>query len=94
MSKALDLAAKLDEALYQVYNPQEEKDELETTGKEVYRGKYNAKDLRKMFIGTLMTAKPEDLVDALRDAIDKMSDEWVAEFLRVQNGDVVEKIEG
>lgn len=87
-------AKELLEALYQVYNPQEEKEELETTGKEVYRGKYNAKDLRNMFIGTLLTAKSEDFVDALREAIDKMSDEWVAEFIRVQNGDVVEKIEG
>lgn len=87
-------AKQLLEELYNVYNPQEEKEELETTGKEVYRGKYNAKDLRNMFIGTLLTAKSEDFVDALREAIDKMSDEWVAEFLRVQNGDVVEKIEG
>ena len=87
-------AKELLEALYQVYNPQEEKEELETTGKEVYRGKYNAKDLRNMFIGTLWCAKSEDFVDALREAIDKMSDEWIAEFLRVQNGDVVEKIEG
>jgi len=85
-------AKELLEALYQVYNPQEEKEELETTGKEVYRGKYNAKDLRNMFIGTLLTAKSEDFVDALREAIDKMSDEWVAEFLRVQNGDVVEPV--
>jgi len=85
-------AKQLLEELYNVYNPQEEKEELETTGKEVYRGKYNAKDLRNMFIGTLLTAKSEDFVDALREAIDKMSDEWVAEFLRVQNGDVVEPV--
>ena len=85
-------AKQLLEELYNVYNPQEEKEELETTGKEVYRGKYNAKDLRNMFIGTLLTAKSEDFVDALREAIDKMSDEWVAEFIRVQNGDVVEPV--
>ena len=78
---------------YYVYNPEEEQEEAKF-GRTIYRNKYNGKDLRNMFMGTLNypTNNLKDFVDSLRKAIDKMPDEWVAEFLKVQNGDVTEPV--
>ena len=80
-------------AKYYVYNVDEE---IETYGQEKpeYRREYDSDALRLQFIGTIMTSDGDekDPLRILRKAIDKMSDEWVAEFLRVQNGDVVEKV--
>lgn len=79
------------ETKYHVYSV---KEEIEEYGQEKpeYRRTYDSKDLRSMFIGTLVTSGVNDMTDALRDAIDKMPDEWVADFLRVQNDEFVEKI--
>ena len=79
---------------YLVYNPEEEREEKETTGKDTYRGKYDGNDLRNMFIGSLKfnSDNSQSIIDGIREAINKMPDEWVAEFLRVQNGDVVEPV--
>lgn len=86
-------ARKLLEELYTVYSPSEEQYEL-SIGHTFERNKYDGKSLRNMFIGSLNypTNNAQDLVDSLRNAIDKMPDEWVAEFLRVQNGYVVEPV--
>ena len=79
---------------YLVYNPEEEREEKETTGKDTYRGQYDGNDLRNMFLGSIQfdSSNAQSIIDGIRKAIDKMPDEWVAEFLRVQNGDVVEPV--
>lgn len=75
---------------YYVYNPEEEQEEAKF-GKTVYRNKYDGKDLRNMFIGSLRYGNTvQSVIDGIREAIDKMPDEWIAEFLKVQNNDVVE----
>jgi ribosome-associated translation inhibitor RaiA len=85
-------AKEILESIYKVYNPREEEEEKRLTGKDTYRNNYSAEDLRNMFIGTIMTSDREDFIKALRNYINKMPDEWVAEFLKVINGDVVEKV--
>lgn len=80
MSKAKQLL----EAIYKVYNPQEENKETART--------YDSENLRNMFIGTIFGGEHQDTINNLRDCINKMSDEWVAEFLKVINGDVVEQV--
>ena len=89
--KADELLKAMDEALYKVYNKQEEEEEGLTPKN---RQTYGGKELRNMFIGSLNYPSDniKDFVQSLRDAIDKMPDEWIAEFLRVQNGDVVEPV--
>ena len=89
--KADELLKAMDEALYKVYNKQEEEEEGLTPEN---RQTYGGKELRNMFIGSLNYPSDniKDFVQSLRDAIDKMPDEWIAEFLRVQNGDVVEPV--
>lgn len=81
MSKAKQLL----EAIYKVYNPQEENKETART--------YDSENLRNMFIGTIFGGEHQDTIKNLRDCINKMSDDWVAEFLKVINGDVVEPIQ-
>ena len=77
---------------YNVYNPKEIEYESKL-GHTVHCGPYSRKDLRNMFIGTLKYGKTvQSVIDGIREAIDKMPDEWVAEFLKVQNGDVVELV--
>lgn len=88
----MDIVEQLLETIYKVYNKQEE---IEEYGQEKpeYRRNYNSEDLRKQFIGTVMMSNNDpNPWKLLRDAIDKMPDEWVAEFLRVINGDVVEQV--
>lgn len=80
MSKAKQLL----EAIYKVYNPQEENKETART--------YDSENLRNMFIGTIFGGEHQDTINNLRDCINKMSDDWVAEFLKVINGDVVEQV--
>lgn len=80
MSKAKQLL----EAIYKVYNPQEENKETART--------YDSENLRNMFIGTIFGGEHQDTIKNLRDCINKMSDDWVAEFLKVINGDVVEQV--
>lgn len=80
MSKAKQLL----EAIYKVYNPQEENKETART--------YDSENLRNMFIGTIFGGDHQDTINNLRDCINKMSDDWVAEFLKVINGDVVEQV--
>lgn len=94
MNEAGKILKALTEAQYQVYNKQEETEEKETTGKDTYRGQYDGNDLRNMFIGSLKfdSGNAQSIIDGIREAINKMPDEWVAEFLKVVNGDVVEKI--
>lgn len=77
---------------YNVYNPKEIEYESKL-GHTVHCGPYSRKDLRNMFIGTLKYGETvQSVIDGIREAIDKMPDEWVAEFLKVQNGDVVELV--
>ena len=80
----MDIADQLMETIYKVYNPQEEDKETART--------YDSENLRNMFIGTIFGGEHQDTINNLRDCIDKMSDEWVAEFLKVINGDVVEQV--
>jgi hypothetical protein len=80
----MDIVEQLLETIYKVYNPQEETKETART--------YDSENLRNMFIGTIFGGEHLDTINNLRDCIDKMSDEWVAEFLRVINGDVVEQV--
>lgn len=89
MGKITDILTKIDEALYHVYNTEEEQEEGLTPEE---RQTYDGENLRNMFIGSLDYASGDDIIKALRQAIDKMPDEWVADFLRVQNGDTVEVI--
>ena len=88
MSKAKQLL----EAIYKVYNPQEE---IEEYGQEKpeFRRDFDSEDLRKQFIGTILTSGTDNNpMKLLKDCIEKMSDDWVAEFLKVINGDVVEQV--
>lgn len=80
----MDIVEQLLETIYKVYNPQEETKETART--------YDGENLRNMFIGTIFGGEHQDTINNLRDCIDKMSDEWVAEFLKVINGDVVEQV--
>lgn len=80
----MDIVEQLMETIYKVYNPQEESKETART--------YDSENLRNMFIGTIFGGEHQDTINNLRDCIDKMSDEWVAEFLKVINGDVVEQV--
>lgn len=91
MRKADEILKDLKEAQYQVYNKQEETEEGLTPEN---RQTYNSEDIRNMFMGTLLTGnfKGDKLWGSLREAINKMSDEWVLEFLKVVNGDTVEKV--
>lgn len=82
-----ELLNKLDEAYYYVYNPQEEKEEGIRPEE---RRPYSSEELRNIFIGSLSTKG--NFIAELRKDIDNMSDEWVAEFIRVKNADVVEKV--
>jgi hypothetical protein len=80
----MDIVEQLMETIYKVYNPQEETKETART--------YDSENLRNMFIGTIFGGEHQDTINNLRDCIDKMSDNWVAEFLKVINGDVVEQV--
>ena len=80
----MDIVEQLLETIYKVYNPQEEDKETART--------YDSENLRNMFIGTIFGGEHQDTINNLRDCIDKMSDEWVAEFLKVINWDVVEQV--
>ena len=80
----MDIVEQLLETIYKVYNPQEETKETART--------YDSENLRNMFIGTIFGGEHEDTIKNLRDCINKMSDDWVAEFLKVINGDVVEQV--
>ena len=80
----MDIVEQLMETIYKVYNPQEETEETART--------YDSENLRNMFIGTIFGGEHQDTINNLRDCIDKMPDEWVAEFLKVINGDVVEQV--
>lgn len=88
VSKAQSVSQELKEALYHVYNPQEEEEENLTS---VNRQPYDSEDLRQIFMGTLFTMG-KDLKDALLIAIDKMPDSWIIEFLEVINNDKVDII--
>lgn len=79
---------QLKEALYHVYNPQEEEEENLTSAN---RQPYDSKDLRQIFMGTLFTMG-KDLQGALLEAIDKMPDSWIIEFLEVINNDKIDII--
>lgn len=88
VSKAQLVSQELKEALYHVYNPQEEEEENLTSAN---RQPYDSKDLRQIFMGTLFTMG-KDLQGALLEAIDKMPDSWIIEFLEVINNDKVDVI--
>lgn len=88
----MDIADQLMETIYKVYNPQEE---IEEYGQEKpeFRRDFDSEDLRKQFIGTILTSGTDNNpMKLLKDCIEKMSDDWVAEFLKVINGDVVERV--
>lgn len=82
-------AKQLLEELYTVYNPQEEQEEGLNPEN---RSKFDSKELRNIMLGTLSTMGKENIVEALIEALNKMSDSWVIEFLETINGDVVEKV--
>lgn len=85
-------AKEILEAIYKVYNTQEE---LEEYGQEKpeFRRDFDSEDLRKQFIGIVLTSgNDNNSMKLLKDCIDKMPDEWVAEFIRTINGDNVEKV--
>ena len=89
MKKAKEILNAINEAEYKIYNTQEEAEEglsPET------RQTYNEEDIRNMFIGTIYGQTNSNTINFLRSAINKMPDEWVLEFLKVINGDTVEKI--
>lgn len=89
MRKAKEILEAINEAQYKIYNTQEEAEEglsPET------RQTYDEKDIRNIFIGTIYGETNSNTIDFLRSAINKMPDEWVLEFLKVINGDTVEKI--
>lgn len=89
MKKAKEILKAINEAQYKIYNTQEEAEEglsPET------RQTYDEKDIRNIFIGTIYGETNSNTIDFLRSAINKMPDEWVLEFLKVVNGDTVEKI--
>lgn len=88
VSKAQSVSQELKEALYHVYNPQEEEEENLTPAN---RQPYDSEDLRQIFMGTLFTMG-KNLQDALLEAIDKMPDSWIIEFLEVINNDKVDII--
>ena len=75
--------------LKEVYNKQEETEEGLTPEN---RRNYSSEELRNIFIGTIYGETNQNTINFLRNAINKMSDEWVAEFLKVVNGDTVEKV--
>lgn len=89
MRKADEILKDLKEAQYQVYNKQEETEEGLTPEN---RRNYSSEELRNIFIGTIYGETNQNTINFLRNAINKMSDEWVAEFLKVVNGDEVEKV--
>ena len=89
MRKADEILKDLKEAQYQVYNKQEETEEGLTPEN---RRNYSSEDLRNIFIGTIYGETNSNTIDFLRSAINKMPDEWVLEFLKVVNGDTVEKV--
>ena len=82
-------AKQLLEELYTVYNPQEEQEEGLNPEN---RSKFDSKQLRNIMLGTLSTMGKENIVEALIEVLNKMSDSWVIEFLETINGDVVEPI--
>ena len=89
MRKAKEILKAINEAQYKIYNTQEEAEEglsPET------RQTYDEKDIRNIFIGTIYGETNSNTIDFLRSAINKMPDEWVLEFLKVINGDTVEKV--
>lgn len=87
MSKATQIL----EALYKVYNKEEEIAEYGEEKPE-YRTADDAESLRRQFIGTIMSGDSENTLQNLKACIDKMPDEWVAQFLEVINGDTIEKV--
>ena len=89
MRKADEILKDLKEAQYQVYNKQEETEEGLIPEN---RRNYSSEELRNIFIGTIYGETNQNTINFLRNAINKMSDEWVLEFLKVVNGDEVEKV--
>lgn len=85
-------AKEILEAIYKVYNTHEEVEEYGQEKPE-FRRDFDSEDLRKQFIGTVLTSgEDNNPMKLLKDCIDKMPDEWVAEFIRTINGDNVEKV--
>lgn len=74
--------------LYKIYNPQEE--EMEGLTPE-NRQTYDSQQIRNIFMGTIL-GLGNDSISNLRKCIDMMSDEWVLEFIKTVNGDVVEEV--
>ena len=84
-------AKQILEALYKVYNKEEEIAEYGEEKPE-YRRVDDGESLRRQFIGTVMTGDAGTLIKNLKACIDKMPDEWVAQFLEAINGDTVERV--
>lgn len=74
--------------LYKIYNPQEE--EMEGLTPES-RQTYDSQQIRNIFIGTIL-GLGNDSISNLRKCINMMPDEWVLEFIKTVNGDVVEEV--
>lgn len=85
-------AKEILEAIYKIYNTQEEVEEYGQEKPE-FRRDFDSEDLRKQFIGTVLTSgNDNNPMKLLKDCIDKMPDQWVAEFITVINGDTVENV--
>ena len=74
---------------WEVYSP---KEEAENPGLSEHRSKFNSREIRNIMMSYFMYNELQKVYDALREHIDKMPDEWVAEFLRHQEDTVVEKV--
>ena len=74
---------------WEVYSPKEEE---ENPGMSEHRPKFNSREIRNIMMSYFMYKDSGPILDVLRDYIDKMPDEWVAEFLRHQEDTVVEKV--
>ena len=72
---------------YEVYSPSEEASEPN-----VHRSKFGSKEIRNIMMSYFMGNEVQDVYNNIRDHIDKMSDEWVIEFLKNQGDTQVNKI--
>lgn len=80
-----ELSSLLEE--YEVYSPSEESSE-----ENVHRSKFDSKGIRNIMMSYFMGNEVQDVYNNIRNHIDKMSDEWVIEFLKNQGDTQVNKI--
>lgn len=65
---------------WEVYSPTEEE---ENPG--LNRAKFNSNDIRNIMMSYFIGKDAQDVLDKVRQFIDKMPDEWIVEFLRNQD---------